>query len=84
MRGESSFTVGAEDIPRVLVCTEGAGQLEHSGDIYAVRKGEVWLLPAVVGACTFRPGSAVSLLEIAIPDRPGSDQDRKIPGMESE
>jgi mannose-6-phosphate isomerase len=84
LRGESPFTVGAEGVPRVLVCTEGGGQVEHSGDTYDVRKGDVWLLPAVVGACTFRPGGAVSLLEIAIPERPGNGQDRKISGMDSE
>ncbi|MGD0443553.1 MAG: type I phosphomannose isomerase catalytic subunit [Edaphobacter sp.] len=83
LRGESPFIVGAEDVPRVLVCTDGAAQIEHGGDIYAVRKGEVWLLPAVVGACPFRPDSAVSLLEIAIPTKSGSGEDGKISGMES-
>jgi mannose-6-phosphate isomerase len=68
LRGESSFTVGAADVPRVLVCIEGAGQIEHGGVTYAVAKGDVFLLPAVVGACTFRPHGAVNVLEIAIPD----------------
>jgi hypothetical protein len=31
-------------------------------------KGEVWLLPAVVGMCVFHPNSAVGLLEIALPE----------------
>jgi mannose-6-phosphate isomerase len=69
LRGESPFTVGAADVPRVLVCTEGAGQIEHGGETYAVRKGEVWLLPAVVGSCTFRPSNSIGLLEIAIPEK---------------
>jgi mannose-6-phosphate isomerase len=68
LRGESPFTVGASDVPRVLVCIEGAGQVEHGGATYAVAKGNVLLLPAVVGACTFRPHGAVNVLEIAIPD----------------
>jgi mannose-6-phosphate isomerase len=68
LRGESPFTVGAANVPRVLVCMEGAGQVEHGGATYNVAKGDVFLLPAVVGACTFRPRSAVNLLEIAIPD----------------
>jgi mannose-6-phosphate isomerase len=67
-RGQSPFSVGAADVPRVLVCIEGAGQVEHGGATYAVAKGNVLLLPAVVGACTFRPRSPVNLLEIAIPD----------------
>ncbi|MGB9233628.1 MAG: type I phosphomannose isomerase catalytic subunit [Terriglobales bacterium] len=68
LRGESPFTVGAADVPHVLVCIEGTGQIEHGGTTYAVAKGDVFLLPAVVGACTFRPHGAVSVLEIAIPD----------------
>jgi mannose-6-phosphate isomerase len=66
LRGQSPFTVGAAGTPRVLVCIAGDGQLEHDGANYAVGKGDVWLLPAVVGACAFRPRSAVSLLEIAL------------------
>jgi mannose-6-phosphate isomerase len=84
LHGESPFTVGAADVPRVLVCTEGSGQIEHGGESYAVRKGEVWLLPAVVGSCTFRPSSAIGLLEIAIPKKPESGRANKSSGMSSE
>jgi mannose-6-phosphate isomerase len=68
LHGDSPFTVGAPDVPRVLVCIEGAGRLEHGGATYAVGKGDVVLLPAATGACTFRPCSAVSVLEIEIPE----------------
>jgi mannose-6-phosphate isomerase len=68
LRGQSPFTVGVTGMLRMLVCIEGAGQVEHNGSTYVVGKGEVWLLPAGVGACAFRPRSAVSLLEIAIPE----------------
>jgi mannose-6-phosphate isomerase len=68
LRGRSPFTVGAENVPSVLVCIEGQGELEYAGVPYAVGKGEVWLLPAVAGACAFHPGSAVTLLEIAPPN----------------
>ena len=68
LRGEAPFTVGASGVPCVLVCIDGAGRVEHAGATYTVEKGEVWLLPAVAGACAFRPNSAVSLLEIAIPE----------------
>ncbi|MGB7549067.1 MAG: type I phosphomannose isomerase catalytic subunit [Terracidiphilus sp.] len=67
LRGQSPFTVGAEDVPRVLVCTEGLGEFKYSGVTYAVGKGEVWLLPAVAGTCVFHPNGAVSLFEIALP-----------------
>jgi mannose-6-phosphate isomerase len=68
LRGESPFTVGALDVPRVLVCIGGDGQVEYGGATYAVVKGDVFLLPAMIGACTFRPRSTVNLLEIALPD----------------
>jgi mannose-6-phosphate isomerase len=68
LRGEAPFTVGAVGTPRVLVCIEGSGEVEHGGASYAVGKGDVLLLPAVVGACGFRPSIAVSLLEIALPE----------------
>jgi mannose-6-phosphate isomerase len=65
---ESPFRVGAERTSRVLVCLAGEGQVEHNGDSYAVSKGDVLLLPAVVGACLCRPHSAISLLEISLPE----------------
>ena len=68
LRGESPFIVGAAGTPRVLVCIAGDGQLEHDGDNYAVGKGDVLLLPAVVGACLCRPRGAISLLEISLPE----------------
>ncbi len=68
LQGESPFNVGAAGMPRVLVCIEGAGQVEHGNVTYAVGKGNVFLLPAMIGACHFRPRSAVNLLEIALPD----------------
>jgi mannose-6-phosphate isomerase len=67
-RGRSPFTVGAVDLPRVLVCLGGQGQVEYGSDTYAVGRGDVFLLPAAIGKCVFRPRGAVNLLEIAIPD----------------
>jgi mannose-6-phosphate isomerase len=68
LRGVSQFAVGAYNVARVLVCIEGAGHIESDGARYAVGKGDVFLLPAVIGACTFQPSSAVNLLEIVLPD----------------
>ena len=67
LQGKSPFTVGEKDVPRVLVCLEGKGEIEHDDVVYAVGKGDVFILPAVVGVCTFWPGNAVNVLEIAIP-----------------
>ena len=67
LRGVAPFIVGTAGTPRVLVCLTGDGQLEHDGASYAVSKGDVLLLPAVVGACVFQPRNAVNLLEISLP-----------------
>jgi mannose-6-phosphate isomerase len=66
--GESRFAVGSADVPRVLVCLEGDGQIEHGGAVYSAGKGDVFLLPAVLGACIFQPRGAVNVLEIEIPE----------------
>lgn len=65
--GQDQFTIGATAEPRVLVGMEGSGQIMHQGTPYAVGKGDVWLLPAEAGECTFQPSGEVTLLEIAIP-----------------
>ena len=65
--GAAPFSVGATGEPRVLVCIGGSGQLEHANLPYAIGKGDVWLLPADVGVCAFKPSEDVTLLEIAIP-----------------
>ena len=68
VRGESPFTVGATCVPRVLVCIDGMGQLNHGGATYEIGKGDVLLLPAVLGPCTFQPRGPVNVLEIEIPE----------------
>jgi mannose-6-phosphate isomerase len=67
VRGQSPFAVGGAGVARVLVCIEGRGQLGSGGATYAMRKGDVMLLPAVVGACVFQPSGIAGLLEIALP-----------------
>ena len=67
LKGESPFKVGEAETPHVLVCISGNGQLEHDGTNYNVGKGDVVLLPAVVGECDFLPHKAVSLLDITLP-----------------
>ena len=66
--GQSPFTVGAAGTPRVLVGIAGEGELEHSGASYPVGRGDVVLLPAEVGACSYRPRHLVALLEVALPE----------------
>jgi mannose-6-phosphate isomerase len=67
--GTTSFMIGKKDTPRVLVCIEGAGDVEYNQDNYAIAKGDVMLLPAVVGACPLIPREKIVLLEIALPGK---------------
>jgi mannose-6-phosphate isomerase class I len=55
-------------MPRVLICIDGSGWLESDGTAYGVDKGQVWLLPAVAGACVLHPNKAVNILEIVLPE----------------
>lgn len=68
--GDSPFAVGKAETPRVLVCLAGDGCLEHAGAKYACAKGDVFLLPAAVGACLCRPRGSMTVLEISLPESP--------------
>ncbi len=68
LQGELPFRVGAAGVPRILVCIGGAGEVEHGSASYPIARGEVLLLPAVVGSCILRPRGPVSLLEVALPE----------------
>ena len=68
LRAQSPFTVGAEGVPRIVLCIDGAGQIVHGGVTHAVGKGDVFLLPAEIGVSAFQPRGGVTLLEIAIPE----------------
>lgn len=68
LHGELQFKVGKADVPHVLVCIAGEGQLEHNGNLYTINKGDVILLPAIVGECFCHPNAAITLLEISIPE----------------
>jgi mannose-6-phosphate isomerase len=66
--GELPFMVGKEATPHVLICVEGKGDLEHNSDFYSLKKGDVMLLPASIGACPFVPKGKIILLELALPE----------------
>jgi mannose-6-phosphate isomerase len=68
LRSESAFSVGAPGAPCVLVCLDGAGHLKFEGIDYPLRKGEVMLLPAVIGVCACESQTFMNLLEISLPE----------------
>jgi mannose-6-phosphate isomerase len=65
--GQLPFAVGAAGVPRLLVCTEGEGCVEHGEGTYNLARGDVMFLPAALGSCSFHPGGPVRLFEVAIP-----------------
>ncbi|MEO8339175.1 MAG: type I phosphomannose isomerase catalytic subunit [Nitrospirota bacterium] len=67
-RGDAPFEVGASRTPQVLVCLAGDGHVEYEGDEYALRQGDVMLLPAEIGTCLCQPRGVVTLLEIFFPE----------------
>ena len=67
-RGEKPFSVGTPGAPRVLVCIEGAGEIQSGGIAYAIDKGDVFLLPAEAGICAVHPSGTIGVLEIGIPE----------------
>ena len=68
LSGVSPFSVGSPETPHALVCIAGSGQIESGGSAYGMEKGDVFLLPAVIGECLFRTKGRVSLLEISMPE----------------
>ena len=70
LRGEAPFDVGSVGEPRVLVCIDGAGCVEHDGADYPLVRGSVTLLPAAIGVCRLRPDGGVTVLEIALAEHP--------------
>jgi mannose-6-phosphate isomerase len=66
---ENQFSIGAQDVPRIAVCIDGAGDLQFDGANYPIKKGDVALLPAEIGIITCKPNGKINLLEIAIPSK---------------
>ena len=59
LRGQSPFTVGAADLPRVTGMHRGRRAVgTRRVAAYAVGKGDVFVLPAAIGQCAFRPREA--------------------------
>ena len=62
------FRVGAANQCRAVVCVAGSGELESAGARYPLRTGDVYLLPAEVGAAIALPATELTLLECGLPN----------------
>jgi mannose-6-phosphate isomerase len=62
------FLVGTAHQCRAVVCISGGGELESHGKRYPFSTGDVFLLPAEVGACLALPAGEVTLLECGLPE----------------
>ena len=75
--GHSEAGFGWAATRLVLVCIAGAGAVENGDAAYEIRRGDVMLLPAVTGACLFRPSAPAEVLEVALPT--GALTSRSVP-----
>jgi mannose-6-phosphate isomerase len=69
LSGDQPFPVGTPNALRVLVTLEGSGILRHHGAAYNVQPGDVYVLPAAVGAVELTPVGKATLAEVAVPER---------------
>lgn len=69
IKSEKEFTAGFKDEPAILVCLEGTGKMNYNEENYTIGKGEVMLLPAIIGLLDLHPDQEMTLLQIAIPDK---------------
>lgn len=67
IKSKTDFTVGFKDEPAILVCLDGRGTMKYSDNEYSIAKGEVMLLPAIIGQLELTPDKELSLLQIAMP-----------------
>lgn len=67
IESESEVAVGFKDEPIILVCLDGKGSMSYEEKEYTISKGEVILLPALVGQLDLQPDENITLLQIAIP-----------------
>ncbi len=67
LTGSDPFSVGAPDALRVLVCLEGEGSMQFFDGLYEVKQGDVYVLPAEVGALEFKPSGKAVLAQVAVP-----------------
>lgn len=66
---QTQVVVGFKDEPVILVCLDGKGSMNFHNRDYTIEKGEVMLLPAIVGPLDLYPDKEITVLQIAIPQK---------------
>ncbi len=69
IKSQSEFPVGFKDEPAILVCIEGKGSIDCNNKQYSIGKGDVMLLPAILGKLDLHPDQEITLLQIAISNK---------------
>ncbi|MBO3099012.1 type I phosphomannose isomerase catalytic subunit [Gelidibacter pelagius] len=69
IESDTQVDVGFKDEPVILVCINGKGTMRYENKDYSISKGEVMLLPAIVGQLELHPNSEITVLQIAIPQK---------------
>lgn len=64
---KSAFTAGIKDEPTILVCLEGNGSMNYKDSEFKIAKGEVMILPAIIGQLELIPDGEITILQIAMP-----------------
>ncbi len=67
IKSKTDITVGFKDEPAILVCLDGRGLMRHNDHEYSIAKGEVMLLPAIIGELELSPNKELTLLQVAMP-----------------
>lgn len=68
IQSKTELTIGFKAEPAIIVCTEGKGTMKYNDKEYSIGKGEVMLLPAIIGQLELQPENEITILQIAIPD----------------
>jgi mannose-6-phosphate isomerase len=74
-QSQAPFMIGAREECRIVVCLAGSAQLVHEETEYAIRAGDVLLLPAEIGVCGCKPAQALTLLECGLSDVVGNTKE---------
>jgi mannose-6-phosphate isomerase len=67
VKGEMPFPVGAKGECRIVVTTEGRGELIAGGRKLPMHPGATWVLPAEIGEAECRPIDRLTILECGLP-----------------